>query len=81
MSNREEIERNNWLGVGYNHGDTNTSDGLTEILSSVDLRNPLETIFPNSCEWAEEGNREKDHIIETIYCLSWNYSGGGGFGH
>ena len=27
-SNREEIDQNEWLGVGYIHGDINTPDGL-----------------------------------------------------
>ena len=40
-SNREEIQKNNWLGAGYIHGDINTPDGITKILPSVDLRSLL----------------------------------------
>ena len=40
-SNREELEQNNWLGVGYILGNINTPDGLTESLSSVNPRNLL----------------------------------------
>ena len=40
-SNREALEQNEWLGVGYIHGVINTSDGLAESISSVALRNWL----------------------------------------
>ena len=45
-SNIEESGRYSWLGVGYIPGDINTSDGQTKSLSSANLRNTLETIFP-----------------------------------
>ena len=40
-SNSEELDQNNWLSVGFTPGDMNTSDGLTKILSSGNLRNLL----------------------------------------
>ena len=50
-SNREELGRNNWLIVGYNPGNINTSDGLAASLSSANLRNLLEnSIFRISTE-------------------------------
>ena len=45
-SNKEEIRKNNWLAVGYITGDINTSDGLTKILSSANLRSLLQKTFP-----------------------------------
>ena len=42
-SNREGLERNNWLIVGYIPGNINTSDGMTESLSSAHLRYLLAT--------------------------------------
>ena len=45
-SNRGELEKNNWFIVGYIHGGINAPDGLTEILSIVNLRNLLAINVP-----------------------------------
>ena len=44
--NREDIEKNSRLSVGYIPGDINTSDGLTKSLSRSNLRNLLAKILP-----------------------------------
>ena len=40
-SNREALEQNEWLIVGYIPGGINATDGWAKIISSVDLRNML----------------------------------------
>ena len=79
-SNREGIEQNNWLRVGYIPGGVNTSDGITKILSSVNLRSLLvgNTSRIVTGVWQKEIRRRipsaKRYIVypETIQ---------GGFGH
>ena len=40
-SNREELEQNDWLIVGYIPVDMNTSVGITRAMSSANIRNLL----------------------------------------
>ena len=40
-SNSEELDQNDWLIVGYIHGDMDTADGLTRAMSSANMRNLL----------------------------------------
>ena len=66
--------------VGYIPRDINTPYGVTEIHSSVNLRNSLSGTPPNSYG-SQEKELRRNTIHETLYCLPWNYSGGKGFEH
>ena len=48
-SNREELERDNWLSIGYIPGGLDTSGGLTKSMSIANLRRLFKWEYcPNS---------------------------------
>ena len=66
--------------VGYIHGGINTSDGLTESISSANLRSLLAGDTFRIVTGGVKGDRKKDAIGETLYSATRNYSGPKGFG-
>ena len=55
-SNREALEKNDWLSVGYIPGDANTSDGVTKAMSSSTMR---DLVTHNTCRIVtEEAKKE-----------------------